>query len=178
MPVDIHETPAWLEALLPTDPLEPAALMDLAIAVANASVEHGGGPFGAVIADGAGRVVDAGWNSVIPSVDSTAHAEIVAIRRAQRRSDMHSLRGLVMHASCEPCIQCFGAIYWSDLAACHAAATKEDAEELGFDEGPVDSGLWERARSAKGLLHHPRFHRSEASLEPLRRYKQRDGSIY
>lgn len=176
MAVDIYETPAWLEHLRgEATPREPAALMDLAVAVALASVEHGGGPFGAVIATQDGRFVDAGWNSVIPSNDSTAHAEVVALRRAQRRLRTYTLAGHVMYTSCEPCIQCFGALYWSGLSACHAAATTEDAESLGFDEGPVDNGLWERARHARGLHHVSRFHRTEASLEPLRRYR---GPIY
>jgi guanine deaminase len=92
-----------------------------------------GGPFGAVIVEG-DRVVAEGWNEVIGSHDPTAHAEIVAIRRATAEKQSHSLRGCVMYASCEPCPMCFGAIHWARLDALYFAASREDAAAIGFDD--------------------------------------------
>lgn len=177
---DPAHTPAWVRAILDESPerLEPDELMRLAVRIARANVDQGGGPFGAVVATADGRVVDVGWNCVVSTHDSTAHGEIVALRRAQRRLRTHDLAGHVMHSSCEPCIQCFGAIYWSGLDACYAAATREDAEAIGFDEGPVYDALWARARERRGLKHVPRFGRDDQALDPLRAYAARGGPVY
>lgn len=152
--------------------------MALALDVALASAEHGGGPFGAVVADRAGRVVDVGWNQVLLEKDSTAHAEVVALRRAQRHLATHALHGHVLHASCAPCIQCYGALYWSGVSTVYAAARREDAEALGFDEGPPMEGLWAHARHAKGIAYVPDFQRDERALAPLLAYRRSGGVTY
>src|SRR5258706_2291965 len=60
--------------------------MELAIELARRNVEHGGGPFGAVVFDGAtGEVVAPGVNLVVPQSCSLLHAEIVALMFAQAR---------------------------------------------------------------------------------------------
>lgn len=152
--------------------------MDLALRIALESARHGGGPFGAVVADAQGRVVEVGWNQVVASHDSTAHAEVVAIRRAQAKLGTHRLDGHALYTSCAPCIQCFGAIYWSGLARVVASARKEDAEAIGFEEGPMDGALWARALSEKGIAYEPDVRRDEAALEPFRVYARRGGTNY
>lgn len=178
--LDIHDTPHWVADLLARQPdvQEPEALMRLAVRIARESVEQGGGPFGALVATSDGRVVDVGWNCVVSTQDSTAHAEIVALRRAQRRLGTHALGGAALYTSCAPCIQCYGALYWSGADACYAAATREDAEALGFDEGPVDDALWAHARERRGLAFFPRFGRDAEALEPLQAYARRGGLVY
>lgn len=169
--------PAWLPAA-PSGALAPDALMRLAIDVALASAKHGGGPFGAVVADAHGRVASLGWNQVLATNDSTAHAEVVALRRAQAAAGTHRLEGHTLYTSCAPCIQCYGAIYWSGLAKVIAAARKEDAEEIGFDEGPQMHALWAHAREARGILYVADFLRDERALEPLRVYRAAGGLDY
>src|SRR5690606_37861034 len=63
-----------------------------AVALAEANVTEGGGPFGAVVVQD-GRQVAAGGNRVVPHHDPTAHAEVVAIREACRALGTHDLRG-------------------------------------------------------------------------------------
>lgn len=172
------EWPAWLRPLLASGARGPGGLMDLAIAIAEANVARGGGPFGAVVGDAAGRVVEVGWNDVVPGRDSTAHAEIVAIRRAQRALECHDLGAaagapLVLYASCEPCIQCFGAVWWSGLRRVVASAAKAEAEALGFREGPVDAALWEVARREKGIDFVRGFGDVARAAAVLRRYAGR-----
>ena len=92
-----------------------------------------GGPFGAVIVEG-DHIVSEGWNEVTSTFDPTAHAEVVAIRRATGIKRNHSLKGCVMYASCEPCPMCFGAIHWARLDGLVFAASREDAAAIGFDD--------------------------------------------
>jgi tRNA(Arg) A34 adenosine deaminase TadA len=92
-----------------------------------------GGPFGAVVVrDGA--IVARGWNVVTSSNDPTAHAEVVAIRRACRKLGAFSLAGCVLYASCEPCPMCLAAAYWARVDRLVYAATRDDAARAGFDD--------------------------------------------
>lgn len=170
--------PPWLPPFDAARPLSPEASMSLALDVALASAQNGGGPFGAVVADPRGRPVAVGWNAVLASVDSTAHAEIVAMRRAQQALGTHFLADCSLYTSCAPCIQCFGAIYWSGLARVFSAARKEDAEAIGFDEGPPMADLWTHARAAKRIEHKTDFLRDERALLPMRVYAERGGANY
>ncbi|GAB4193669.1 MAG: nucleoside deaminase [Thalassobaculales bacterium] len=114
--------------------LDHAALMRRAIALSREHMRAGhGGPFGAVIARD-GRVLAEGWNQVTGANDPTAHAEIVAIRRAATALGRFDLRGCVLYTSCEPCPMCLAAAYWARLDALYFANTREDAAAIGFDD--------------------------------------------
>jgi guanine deaminase len=92
-----------------------------------------GGPFGAVIVKD-GRVIAEGWNEVTSSNDPTAHAEVVAIRRACAALSDFRLRGAIIYSSCEPCPMCLAAIYWSRLDAVYFASDRHQAAAAGFDD--------------------------------------------
>jgi len=92
-----------------------------------------GGPFGAVVVRD-NRIISRGWNQVTSTNDPTAHAEIVAIRRACSRLGTFSLAGCELFASCEPCPMCLAAIYWAGIRKLYYAATREDAAKAGFDD--------------------------------------------
>ena len=95
--------------------------------------ERRGGPFGAVIVrDGA--IIAEGTNLVTTSLDPTAHAEIVAIRKACAVLQSFELKGCVVYASCEPCPMCLAAIYWSRAERVCFAASREDAAAAQFDD--------------------------------------------
>ncbi len=94
---------------------------------------RGGGPFGAVIVKD-GRIIAEGYNEVVTRNDPTAHAEIVAIRRAGSRLQAFHLPGTEIYASCEPCPMCLAAIYWARIEKIYFANTAEDAAEIGFDD--------------------------------------------
>ncbi len=119
----------------PDDPAElDARLLREAIRLSRIRMRAGrGGPFGAVVARD-GVVVARGWNAVTSSVDPTAHAEIVAIRRACRTLASFSLAGCVLYASCEPCPMCLAAAYWGRIDRLVFAATRDDAARAGFDD--------------------------------------------
>ena len=92
-----------------------------------------GGPFGAVIVRD-GQIVSEGYNDVIASNDPTAHAEVMAIRKAASRLGSFRLEGCEIYTSCEPCPMCLGAIYWARIERIYFGNTAEDARELGFDD--------------------------------------------
>jgi tRNA(Arg) A34 adenosine deaminase TadA len=110
------------------------AWMRQAIALSRHAMLAGqGGPFGAVIVH-QGQVIAEGNNQVLTTLDPTAHAEVVAIRRACQVLQRFNLADCVIYTSCEPCPMCLGAIYWSRLAAVVYANTRADAALIGFDD--------------------------------------------
>lgn len=105
-----------------------------AIELARENVRAGrGGPFGALVVKD-GEILAEGTNSVTSANDPTAHAEMVAIRRACERLQVFQLDGCEIYSSCEPCPMCLGAIYWARPSAIYFAATREDAAAAGFDD--------------------------------------------
>lgn len=92
-----------------------------------------GGPFGAVVVKD-GVIIGEGCNEVTTSCDPTAHAEVVAIRRACTRLADFSLKGATIYASCEPCPMCLASIYWARLDRLVYANTRNQAAQIGFDD--------------------------------------------
>jgi len=92
-----------------------------------------GGPFGAVIVRN-DVIVAEGWNEVTSANDPTAHAEVVAIRRACAKFGTFDLSDCEIYASCEPCPMCLGAIYWARFRALYYANTREEAAAIGFND--------------------------------------------
>jgi guanine deaminase len=90
-----------------------------------------GGPFGAVIVKD-GKIIAEGSNQVTSTHDPTAHAEVVAVRRACQALQSFDLTGCEIYTSCEPCPMCLGAIYWARIAAIYYANDRENAAKIGF----------------------------------------------
>ena len=67
-------------------------------------------PVGAVIVDGGGTVISTAHNLRESASDATAHAEILAIRRACEILGNWRLPGTSMYVTLEPCAMCMGAI--------------------------------------------------------------------
>lgn len=108
--------------------------LDRAIALSRAGMEAGeGGPFGAVVVLD-GRVLGEGWNRVTSTADPTAHAEVVAIRRACQQQESFSLSGATVYASCEPCPMCWGAIHWARCSRVVYANDAAAAAAIDFDD--------------------------------------------
>jgi guanine deaminase len=95
-----------------------------------------GGPFGAVIVKN-GSIIAEGCNQVTSTNDPTAHAEIVAIRRACQHERDFVLSGAVLYTSCEPCPMCLSAAYWARLDRIVYAADRQDAAAAGFDDAHI-----------------------------------------
>jgi len=92
-----------------------------------------GGPFAAlVVRDGV--VIAEGTNMVSTSHDPTAHAEMIAIRRACQELEKADLTDCEIYTTCEPCLMCVGAILWSKPDRVFYGATRGDAAAAGFDD--------------------------------------------
>ena len=76
-----------------------------AIEEAKLGLSEGGIPIGSVLADSTGKIVSRGHNLRVQTGDPTAHAEVVCIRNAGRRTDWHKL---VLVSTLSPCIMCTG----------------------------------------------------------------------
>jgi len=108
--------------------------MSLAINEAKLGVLHNhGGPFGAVIVKD-GEIISTGHNEVICTNDPTAHAEMVAIRKASQLLGRFDLSDCEIYSSCEPCPMCFAAIHWAKITKLHFGCTQSDAAKIGFDD--------------------------------------------
>ncbi len=92
-----------------------------------------GGPFGAVVVKD-GEIIGEGFNQVTSANDPTAHAEVIAIRKACQAIGNFQLAGCEMYSSCEPCPMCLGAIYWARLDRVYFANNRDDAARIGFDD--------------------------------------------
>ena len=127
-----------------------------AIRLSIENVESGkGGPFAAVIVKD-GKIIASGVNEVTTSNDPTAHAEVVAIRKACLALNSFQLDGCEIYCSCEPCPMCLGAIYWARPAKIYFANTKEDAAAVDFDDkfiyDEIDLSHTERKLAIQQLL--------------------------
>ncbi len=85
--------------------------MRIALEAAQAAADAGETPVGAVVVDEAtGTVISTGANGPVAAHDPTAHAEIVALRRAATTTANYRLTGLTLYVTLEPCAMCAGAI--------------------------------------------------------------------
>ncbi len=162
--------------------------MTLAIRLAERSVEEGvGAPFGACVFEiESGALVAPGVNLVMRENCSPAHGETLAIMGAQQAVGTFDLAAdrlppLELVTSAQPCIQCFGNVWWSGVKRVVMAASAADVERLtNFREGPLppkwDSHLADRTplpavEVVQGVLR-------ERACAVLRRYHELGGFIY
>ena len=83
--------------------------MQYAIIEANIAKDKAETPVGSIIVLN-NQIIAKGHNCPISKNDSTAHAEIQAIRKAGKTLNNYRLNGTVMYVTLEPCAMCLGAI--------------------------------------------------------------------
>lgn len=96
--------------------------MQRALAAARAAAEAGEVPIGAVIVKD-GKVIAEAHNSPRADHDPTAHAEILAIRRAAQALGDERLTDCELWVTLEPCAMCAGAIAHARIARLYYAAS-------------------------------------------------------
>lgn len=172
--------PPWVEPLLAAGAAyrSDAEKVGLAVELARRNIEHGtGGPFGAaVFLIGAEHPIAVGTNAVLRLGNSAAHAETTALMFAEAVLGTHELGRHELFVSCEPCAMCLGAIHAAGIERLVFAAHREDAEAIGFDDGPVFPQSYEYVE-ARGLVVARGVDR-DAGAAVLREYADRGGPIY
>ncbi|MDQ3398320.1 MAG: tRNA adenosine(34) deaminase TadA [Deinococcota bacterium] len=88
--------------------------MRLALEQAKEALARDEVPVGAVVVKD-GEVIARGANAAERSHDPTAHAEMLALRRAARTLGDWRLRGCTLYVTLEPCTMCFGAMLQAQL---------------------------------------------------------------
>ena len=122
--------------------------MKRAIELSENSANSNGGPFGCVIVKDE-KIIAEGSNKVTFTNDPTAHAEIVAIRKACKNLNTFNLVGCDIYTSCEPCPMCLSAIYWSHINTIYFANTREDAKKINFDDSMIYSEFSKKIKDRK-----------------------------
>ena len=107
--------------------------MSAALAAARKAMANGQTPFGCCIVRN-GKIVARAHNNVWGNTDSTAHAEVNAIRQACRKLRTIDLVGCTLYSTCEPCPMCFGACHWARVTRVVFGARISDARAAGFHE--------------------------------------------
>ena len=121
------------------------SFMDVALAQARAAADAGEVPIGCVIACDGDLVAQAG-NRTLADRDPTAHAEMVAIRRAADAMGTERLVDCDLYVTLEPCTMCAAAISFARIRRLYYGA----ADPKG---GAVDHGV--RFFSAATCHHRP-----------------------
>lgn len=100
--------------------------------------QKGSGPFVAAIYDEKGNLVVKVANSVVNEHCSNNHAEMNAIKEAEKKLNTYDLApyNLKLYVTAEPCMMCIGGIMWSGIKEVYYGVPSKSVEEItGFDEG-------------------------------------------
>ncbi len=105
--------------------------MQQVISLAREVKSSGDVPVGALIVNEAGEILSSGKNEREKNNDPTAHAEIVAIRKASEKLGSWRLDDLTLVVTLEPCVMCAGAILQSRLKRLVFGAFDQKAGAVG-----------------------------------------------
>ena len=134
--------------------------MRRALELAEIAAERGEVPVGAVLVRD-GNIIGEGSNRPIGNCDPSAHAEIVALRRAAEKAQNYRLPDTTLYVTIEPCTMCFGAlmharvarlVYGAPEPRAGVVASQLQLADAGFfnHKVAVESGLM--AEEAAGLV--------------------------
>ncbi|MDP8940897.1 MAG: nucleoside deaminase [Actinomycetota bacterium] len=137
--------------------LEPRRERDLvmmrrALLAAEQAAERGEVPVGAVVARG-DEVLATAANERESLQDPTAHAELLALRRAAEKTGSWRLTGCTLYSTLEPCPMCAGAAYAARISRLVYAAPDPKAGFAGtLHDLPSDSRLNHTFPTESGIL--------------------------
>ncbi len=126
-------------------PFDDVAMV-AALDVARSALAAGEVPIGAVVLDPSGAVIASAHNEREALHDPTAHAEVVALRRAGAALGAWQLSGCTLVVTVEPCTMCAGALVLARVARLVFGAWDPKAGAVG--------SLWDVVRDRR-LNHRP-----------------------
>lgn len=120
-----------------------------AIKICEKGINKGQSPFGAVIVCN-GNIIAKGHNQVWKNTDVTAHAEIITIRKANKKVKDIYLKGCTLYSTTEPCPMCFSAIHWAGIdKVVYGASISDSKNKLGFNELTISNREMKRFGKSK-----------------------------
>lgn len=147
-PAIIDTMPAELEPHRERD----LAMMRRALAAAERAAEKGEVPVGAVVARGEEILAEAA-NERESLQDPTAHAELLALRRAAEKTGSWRLTGCTLYSTLEPCPMCAGAAHAARISRLVYAAPDPKAGFAGtLHDLPADARLNHTFPSESGVM--------------------------
>ncbi|QYC39037.1 tRNA-specific adenosine deaminase [Nonomuraea coxensis DSM 45129] len=142
--------------------------MSEAIRIAGSAEPSGNYRIGAIVMDEEMEVIGSAFTELHSRPDPTAHAEILALRRACAGVNSRYLPGCFLYTTLEPCPMCTSAAIWAKVGGIVYGAGLEDASDFARKSGPGFS--WRQidikasyvvARGTPVLQLHERFMRDE-----------------
>jgi tRNA(adenine34) deaminase len=119
-------------------------MMRVALTAAGGALDSGDVPVGAAIFNASGDLISVGHNERELHNDPTAHAEIVALRRASQKLGTWRLDNLILTVTLEPCAMCAGAIAQSRIQTVVFGAWDEKAGAVG--------SVWDLLRDPRSVF--------------------------
>jgi guanine deaminase len=114
--------------------MDKIAIMRRVIELSQRGMRGGFGfPYGTVIVKD-GEIVGEAHNEVLATNDPTAHAEVLAIRRAGAKLKTFDLSGCEMYINGTPCCMCMGSILWARISKVYYALGPNASAEVGFGD--------------------------------------------
>jgi tRNA(adenine34) deaminase len=118
---------------------EDARFMRRAIALAEkGDTRAGANAIGCVIVMD-GTIIAEAFNEVQMRHDPSAHAEIMAMRRAGERLGSEEMRGATLYGTLQPCGMCSMAAIWAKLGRIVFGATRDQVHEMYFEDRHFDT---------------------------------------
>jgi tRNA(adenine34) deaminase len=124
--------------------LNDIEMMRVALTAANGALDSGDVPVGAAVFNASGDLIAVGHNERELHNDPTAHAEVVALRRASEKLETWRLDNLTLAVTLEPCAMCAGAIAQSRIQTVIFGAWDEKAGAVG--------SVWDLLRDPRSVF--------------------------
>ena len=141
-------------------------------------ISQGHGPFLAALYDSHGNCISKEANSVVLENCSHCHAEMNAIKSAEKKYNTFDLSpyDLALYTTSEPCLMCLGGILWSGIKKIYFSVPSSKVEEItGFDEGFKPNWLEEFKKRGIKVLGNIS---SEKGEKILKLYVEQQHTIY
>ena len=124
--------------------MDDIEMMHVALTAARGALDSGDVPVGAAIFNKSGELISVAHNERELHNDPTAHAEIVALRRASQILGTWRLENLTLVVTLEPCAMCAGAIAQSRIQTVVFGAWDEKAGAVG--------SVWDLLRDPRSVF--------------------------
>ena len=141
-------------------------------------INKGYGPFLAAIYDSNGNLVAKAANNVMNKSCSNNHAEINAIKLAEKKLGTYDLSkyNLSIYVTSEPCMMCLGGIMWSGIRAVYYGVSSAMVTKItGFDEGFKQN--WHNEFKKRGITVYGQIEQ-EAGEKILKDYITNGHTVY